>query len=57
MQNGDHPVRAIVWQNGMLMVFDQFGQQVPDYQGMANEKLQKLKSDWPECPVEYGVWS
>lgn len=51
------PVRAIKWQNGMLMVFDSNGKQVEEYQGIANEVLPRLKADFPEIEVEYGDWN
>lgn len=28
---------VILWQNGMVMVFDQFGDQMPDYQGKVDD--------------------
>lgn len=48
--------RAILWQNGMLMVFDERGQQVSDYQGMGDEMIPKLEKDFPEVIIEAGVW-
>lgn len=33
------------WQNGMVMVFDQFGEQMPDYQGRYEEVREKILSD------------
>lgn len=50
------PIKAIVWQNGMLMVFDQQGQQVPEYQGEANKILAKLIKDFPECAIRGERW-
>lgn len=50
------PTKAIVWQNGMLMVFDQHGQQVPEYQGEANENLKSLLADYPDCEITGGIW-
>lgn len=51
------PKRAILWTNGMLMVFDQDGKQMPDYQGIGKEKLPKLRADFPECPIEGMDWN
>lgn len=31
----------IVWSNGMVMTFDDLGQQMPDYQGRASDVLEK----------------
>ncbi len=30
------------WGNGMMMVFDQFGKQMPEFQGLTSEMLPKL---------------
>jgi hypothetical protein len=32
-EQGRRPSRVIVWGNGMVMVFDAAGEQVPEYQG------------------------
>ncbi len=32
------------WANGMVMVFDQFGHQMPDFQGPAAEVLPKIRA-------------
>lgn len=50
------PVRAIAWQNGMLMVFDRHGHQVPEYQGETSDMRPKLMRDWPKCEIKDGVW-
>jgi len=39
--------KVIVWQNGMVMVFDQHGQQMPDYQGPKEEVWEKIQRDKP----------
>ena len=39
-----------VWQNGMVMVFNQRGEQMPRYQGHKNDvlpKLRRLKTQFP----------
>ncbi len=46
------PVKATLFTNGMLMVFDESGQQVPEYQGLGREMIPKLRRDFPEVPVE-----
>lgn len=33
-----------LFQNGMVMTFDQFGEQMPDYQGRAEEVMPKIKA-------------
>jgi hypothetical protein len=35
------------WANGMTMVFDQFGQQMPEYQGPTEEVRAKIERDMP----------
>ena len=50
------PVKAIKWANGMLMVFDDKGKQVPDYQGEAKEMLPKLLKNHPNVVVENQSW-
>lgn len=50
------PVKAYVFGNGMLMVFDAAGQQVPDWQGEASEKLEALKKAFPGVRVEKAVY-
>ncbi len=50
------PTRAIVWENGMLMVFNEHGHQVPKYQGESKDKLPKLLKDFPRCPIERLKW-
>ena len=49
-------MQAILWQNGMLMVFDDAGEQLPKYQGKANEMIPKLKTDFPDVVIEERKW-
>jgi hypothetical protein len=35
------------WENGMVMVFDQFGEQMSDYQGPWDEMKEKIERDKP----------
>jgi len=35
---------VILWQNGMVMVFDRDGQQMPEFQGPEAEALAKLRA-------------
>lgn len=41
------PYRAYCFPNGMLMVFNVHGEQVPEYQGRIEENLQRLLNDYP----------
>lgn len=50
------PVKAIAWTNGMLMVFDSHGQQIPKYQGVTTEKLPELLKRHPEIEVVHAKW-
>ncbi len=34
--------KVVKWQNGIVMVFDQFGQQMPGYQGRYEEVREKI---------------
>ena len=56
-----------LWQNGLVMVFDQYGQQMPEYQGPLEEVEEKIMAayrgpwhggNWParqvwELPIVY----
>lgn len=39
---------VVRWQNGMVMVFDERGQQLPKYQGRWEEKKEEILRDKPE---------
>jgi hypothetical protein len=56
--NGGNVIaKVIVWQNGMVMVFDEVGRQMPDYQGPKEEVWEKIKRDAPEAATfEGGAW-
>lgn len=43
-------------ENGMIMAFDQFGAQMPEYQGRAEEALPKIRRDAPDLVVQRGAW-
>lgn len=46
-----------VWDNQMVMVFDERGQQMPDYQGPVGEVWDKIQADKsPETVIEGAVW-
>lgn len=45
-----------VWQNGMVTTFDQFGQQMPQFQGPKEEVLLKIKAVYSGHINENCVW-
>jgi hypothetical protein len=48
---------VILWQNGMVMVFDDDGQQMPELQGPKEEAMRKLRAaGWTGTP-ERRVWT
>lgn len=50
--------KVIFWSNGMVMVFDENGQQLPDYQGKTGENLSKILKDAPpSCKFQEGNWN
>ena len=49
-------VRAILWSNGMVMAFDESGQQVPDYQGRGAEVIPRLRRKYPDLKIEGMDW-
>ena len=50
-------VKAILFTNGVLMVFNNEGKQMQDYQGIGSEMLPKLRQDFPDCPVSGMDWN
>ena len=44
------------WANGMTMVFDQFGEQMPEYQGPTAEMRQKLEAAGWRGSAEEQSW-
>lgn len=47
--------RAYVFQNGMTMVFDQFGEQMPEFQGRQEEMVPKIKAAGFQN-IEHRTW-
>lgn len=46
-----------VWDNQMVMVFDQYGKQMPDYQGPKEEVWHRVCQDAPATArFNGGVW-
>ncbi len=39
------------WQNGMAIVSDQFGEQMPKYQGLTTEVKDKIEKDAPKAAM------
>jgi hypothetical protein len=50
----------IIFMNGMVIVFDPFGYQIPSYQGPWNKKKESILKDVPEDATfrlsSYGDW-
>ena len=45
------------WQDGMVMVFDKKGEQIPEYQGQyENVKESILKDAPPDAVFSHGFW-
>ena len=42
--------------NGMTMTFDQYGKQMPDYQGPTEEVVPKIRAAGFKGEIPYGVW-
>ena len=42
--------------NGMVMMFDQFGEQMPDYQGYYTDVIDAIRRDAPEIRVLENTW-
>jgi hypothetical protein len=45
-----------VFTNGMVMVFDQHGQQMPEYQGDAEEMMPKIRAAGYAADVVHSYW-
>lgn len=46
---------AIEFGNGMLMVFDCYGHQVPEFQGRADEMIPRLRAAGFSGNIEMGI--
>ncbi len=42
--------------NGMTMVFDQYGKQMPDFQGSTREVVPKIRAAGFAGEILYGSW-
>jgi len=50
--------RVILWSNGTVMVFDEHGKQLPEYQGRRKEAIQKLMdADISDTTFQIGSWN
>lgn len=50
------PAKVILWANGMVMAFDDEGQQMPEFQGREMEALRKLRAaGWTGKP-DHRTW-
>lgn len=47
--------KCYVFDNQMVMAFDQFGQQMPDYQGLICDVQDKIRRDYPEMQIKHGA--
>jgi len=50
-----HMWKVILWQNGLVMVFDDEGQQMPEYQGPVEICRSRINAVF-RGKWEYGVW-
>lgn len=53
---GLHITTVYHWQNDMIMVFDQRGEQMPAYQGHATDVLPLIRRDAPDVAIKRGDW-
>jgi hypothetical protein len=42
--------------NGMVMAFDQNGEQMPEYQGTFKDVYEKIKRDFPSVEITSAFW-
>ena len=47
---------AYVFGNGMVMAFDQHGQQMSKYQGKIDKVRSLIEKDFPNVKIEGAVW-
>lgn len=58
IQHWKRIMRVICWQNGQVMVFDQDGLQMPEYQGRLSEvKAKILAAAGSDTLFEIGNWN
>lgn len=49
--------KVILWLNGMVMVFDEVGDQLPEYQGKYTDVKEKILQDaTPDTEFCFGKW-
>lgn len=50
--------KVILWKNGVVMVFDELGQQMPEYQGTVSDVATKIMLDsTPRTEFYRGAWN
>ena len=49
-------VAAYVFDNGLVMAFDDSGKQVEAYQGRKADVLRRIQADYPKAQIYYGSW-
>lgn len=50
--------RIVLWSNGVVMVFDEHGKQIPEYQGKRKQVAEKLKdADLSQASFQIGSWN
>ena len=47
---------AYIFGNGMVMAFDQYGQQLPKYQGYIDEVRSLIETDFPDVKIQERTW-
>lgn len=56
MREASYICKVIIWSNGLVMVFDQFGEQMPEYQGKEEEKIPEIRKVYAGI-IDKGVWN
>jgi hypothetical protein len=58
MKNNEHKITTVYWfQNDNLMVFDQNGEQMPEYQGRSGEMIPKIASSgFDISKIQRRIW-
>lgn len=47
--------KCFVFDNQMIVALDQYGEQMPAYQGLIWEVQDKIKADYPDMQIKFGV--
>jgi hypothetical protein len=54
IENQPTMAKAYVFGNGMVIAFDQYGEQMPDYQGRFEDVAEKIIADFPSIQIRAG---